>query len=82
MIPDAFGIYNRDGTIRANPQTVGFAPIDSAILGKVKLIQPVFKVIPRLKPGFFLAAFGFCLVAAQKNMPADIFQPDFLNFFS
>ena len=51
LIPRSFGVDDADRSVDANAEAVAFRPVAWPILtGKVKLLHPLFEVVPCLEP--------------------------------
>jgi hypothetical protein len=68
VIPDAFGINNRNRPVLADTQAIGFRSIYPAGAVEVEFTQPPLKILPGFDADFFFTAFRFRLIGAQKNM--------------
>lgn len=68
MVPGAFRIDERGGTIDAYAQAVGLGAQGSACTVKAELRESPFQKLPGLKPCRFVAAFGFGLIATEQDV--------------
>ena len=68
-VPSAFRVDDGDRTALADAQAVRLGPEDATAFRQAELLQPAFEKIPRRETAFFLTAFRFRLIAAEKNVP-------------
>jgi len=73
MIPYPFRVHHGDGTIHADPEAVGFGPVNPAIPGKIQFVQSGLQVPPGFQALFPGTAFRLGLVGTQENMPLNFF---------
>ena len=77
VIPDAFGINDRDRPAHANAQTVGLGAIHQRLRpGEVQFLQAPLQKFPRRQARFARAAFRLRRVGAQKNVAAEFFEAE------
>src|SRR5438132_1066683 len=70
MIPDSFGINDRNWALRADAKAIGFRPIDQSFRAcEFQFFEPLLEEFPRGQALFFRRALGFGLIRAKKNMP-------------
>lgn len=79
FIPDAFGINERDGPLRANLQTIDLSAQYAAAAHQPQFAQARFEIVPRHKAGGFVAAFGLGLVGAQENMSPALINAELVH---
>jgi hypothetical protein len=71
-IPGTFRVYDRDRTTFADAEAIGFGAKDAALFGELQLFETSLQKIPCGKAALLVAAFGFRLIAAEKDMtPCD-----------
>jgi hypothetical protein len=76
VIPRAFRVNNGDGPLFADAQAIRLSAIDDMIARhEPQLRQPALQIFPRFQAGFFRRALGLGLIAAQKNVAADVADP-------
>ncbi len=67
-VPSPFGVDDRNGTAFADAEAIGFGAKDATLLGELQLFETPLQERPRGKAALLLTAFGFGLIAAEKNM--------------
>ena len=67
-IPSTFRVDDCNRTTFADAEAVGFGAKNAALLGELQLFETPLQERPRGEAAFLLAAFGFGLIAAEKNM--------------
>jgi hypothetical protein len=73
MIPDSIRINYRDRPLFAHPKAISLRAVDAVLaFHQTKLGKTLLQVVPGLNPYFGCAAFGFCLVGAEKNVAVDV----------
>jgi hypothetical protein len=70
-VPCAFGVHHRDRPLLADPQTIGLAAIDAALLRESQFLEASLEKVPRCETALSFTAFGFRLVGAQEDVPPD-----------
>jgi len=72
VVPDPIGVDYRDGSVFTDPQAVGFAAEDRALLpsrrAETEFSQASFEVIPGSQTRGAVAAFGFGWVGAEEDV--------------
>lgn len=53
MVPRAFGVNHRDGTLKADLKAVGFRSVDATCSNQIQLDEALLEVLPRCQ-SFFL----------------------------
>jgi len=81
MIPRSFGIHDCDGSLRADPQAVGFRSEHTALPAQAQFIQTALEILPGSKAIFARTAFGLRLIAAKEDMPLRLWNADRLHDF-
>src|SRR5437763_12371868 len=77
MVPDTFGIDDRDGAARANPEAIHLAAIDQRLgTHQPQFLQSFFQKLPGLEARFFGAAIRLGLIRAQQDVPPIPLQPE------
>ena len=80
VIPDAFGINDRDGPAHTDAQAVGLGAIHQRLgAGEIQFLEPPFQKFPRGQTGFARTAFRFGRVGAKKNVAPEFFNPERFN---
>lgn len=69
-VPGSFGVDNRDGATRANPQTIRFGAEDPSLPGESQFVESAFQIIPSLQRTLFVATLRFGLVTTEKDVAA------------
>jgi hypothetical protein len=67
-VPHAFRVHDRNRTTLADAEAVGFGAKDAALFGELQLFETPLQKIPCGKATLLVAAFGFRLIAAQKDV--------------
>ena len=67
-VPGAFRVHDRNRTTLADAEAVGFGAKDAALLGELQLFETPLQKRPCGEAALLLAALGFGLIAAEKNM--------------
>jgi hypothetical protein len=71
-IPDTLRIHDRNWTTFADAEAVGFGAKDAALLGEFQFFETPLQKVPCGKATVLVAAFGFRLIAAEKDVaPGD-----------
>ena len=71
VIPDAFGIDDRDWPVRADPQAIHLAPVNQRVRSEeIQFLEPPFQEFPRFKSFLLRRALRLRLIGAQKNVAA------------
>ena len=77
VIPDCLRVYDGNRTLNADPQAIGFSPVNQRVgADEVKFFQTLLQILPRLKAFLFRSAIRLRLVGAQKNVTAVFFQSE------
>jgi hypothetical protein len=78
VIPNALGIDHGNGSVLADPQTVGFRAIDASVsaglllLAQTSFCEPFLQVIPGGAGDFGRSALGLGLLSTQENVALDL----------
>ena len=67
-VPRTFRVDDCNRTTFADAEAVGFGAKDAALLGELQLFETPLQERPCREATFLLAAFGFGLIAAEKDM--------------
>ena len=67
-VPRSFRVHDRNRTTLADAEAVGFGAKDAAPLRELQLFEATLQKIPRRDATLLIAAFGFGLIAAKKNV--------------
>jgi hypothetical protein len=67
-VPSPFRVHDRNRTTLADAEAVGFGAKDAAPLRELQLFEATLQKIPRRDAPLLVAAFGFGLIAAKKNV--------------
>ena len=71
-VPGAFRVHDRNRTSLADAEAVGFGAKDAALFREPQLFETPLQKIPCGKAPVLVAAFGFSLIAAEKDVaPGD-----------
>ena len=68
VIPRAIRIHHGNRPRFADAQAVGFGAKDAALFGELQLLETPLQKIPCGKATVLVAAFGFGLIAAEKDV--------------
>ena len=80
VIPDAFGINDRDGPAYTDTQAVGLGAINQRLrAGEIQFLEPPFQKFPRGQTGLARTAFRLGRVGAKKNVAPEFFNPERFN---
>jgi hypothetical protein len=75
VIPNAFGINDRDGAARADAQATSFAAKHERVgTDEVQFFEALLEKFPRGEGLFARATLGFVRVGAEKDMALEFFQ--------
>ena len=69
-VPGAFRVHDRNRTALADAEAVGFRAKDAALFGELQLFETTLQKTPCGQAPVLVAAFGFGLIAAKKNVAA------------
>src|SRR5260370_24688437 len=75
-VPRPFRIDDGDRPAFADPEAVGLAAKDAALLGEPELFEPPLQVVPRGESALLVAAFRLGLIATQKDVTLRHWHPD------
>ena len=67
-VPGTFRVDDCNRTTFANAEAVGFRAKDAALFGELQFFETPLQECPCREATFLLAALGFGLIAAEKNM--------------
>ena len=67
-VPGTFRVDDGNRTTFADAEAVGFGAKDAALLGELQLLETSLQERPCGEAALLLAAFGFGLIAAEKNL--------------
>jgi len=76
MIPDAFGVNDGDGAVRADLEAVGLSTEDAAVAGELQFFQTAFEVVPRSEAVLLQRALRLGLIGAEEEMALDSIGAD------
>src|SRR3954447_8298211 len=68
-VPRALRIDDRDRSAFADPQAVGLAAKNAALLRQPELLEPSLQVVPGREPPLLVATLRLRLIAAEKDVP-------------
>jgi hypothetical protein len=69
VVPNSFRVNDGDGTTAADPQAIGFRPVDKPIRsGQFQLVESGLEEFPSRQAGFFGAALWLCGISAKEDM--------------
>src|SRR5262249_54811898 len=67
-VPRTFRVDDGDRAAFADAQAIRLRAQDATLLRKLQLLEPSLEELPRHKAPFLVAAFGFRLIAAKKDV--------------
>src|SRR5438093_4693824 len=67
-VPATLGVHDRNRPALANPQAIGLAAENAALLRQPELLQPLFQERPGREPALLLTALRRGLIAAEKDV--------------
>jgi hypothetical protein len=78
-VPDSLRVDNGNRSTFTDSEAIGLRAKDSAFLGQPELFQSSFEKLPGQERPIFVATFGLCLIATQKDVPCGNRDTDFLG---
>src|SRR5690606_33695580 len=80
VVPDPFGVDDRDRAAGANLQAVGLRAEDAAVAGELKFLEAALEVFPSLESRLLVDALRLRLVGAEEQVTLDFVSADGSEF--